>query len=739
MEDVVINRGKNMQSNLFNSMFEQSAIPMIIAKIEGDFLHVNDAFCDFTGYSREELLSETFIEITHPNDLQMNLEKLEKLIAGEIQFYQMEKRYIHKLGHVVWGSLSVNLIYETDGTPKYIMGQIEDITEKKEIEVKLLESEQKYRLITENSSDRIITITPEGKYHYISPSLENQLGYKIDELLGKGPIDLVHNKDKPLLKKAVQVVLESQLSIIVTYRIRHKKGHYLWTEANIKCIKDNKGKRLVLMICREITERKEIEMKLQQSTKKVNTILESISDGFFSLDDDDRFIFVNRSALQFLGRRKEEIIGYKMLDVFSSASNLVKNYLFVKAKKIDMEFEMYIDFLGAWFTVRMYHSKDLVSIYLVDITKQKRLEMKLLESEERYRSLVELSPETISVQADEKFVFMNPAGYKLLGATKESEIIGKSVWSFFPEDEHQMVRESMEQLDNGEKKSILMRQRNLRVDGTIIDVSATITKINYDGKPAIQAIVHDITEIQKMEEWMRKTEKLSLVGQLAAGVAHEIRNPMTSIKGFIQLAKSTKELKESFIDIILSELNRTEAIIYEFLALAKPNEMSSFKPNNINDVLSQVIQLLEAQALMYDVNIMRTVPDKELLICCDVNQMKQVFINIIQNAIEASNPKSNIYISTFSDENNVYVEIKDEGCGIPEKRLNKIGEPFYSTKEKGTGLGLLVTFKIIEAHNGKLNFSSEQGRGTTVEVSIPRHIRVIENVEELKEIGNGIS
>ncbi|MCT8137269.1 GHKL domain-containing protein [Anaerobacillus sp. CMMVII] len=225
-----------------------------------------------------------------------------------------------------------------------------------------------------------------------------------------------------------------------------------------------------------------------------------------------------------------------------------------------------------------------------------------------------------------------------------------------------------------------------------------------------------------MEVWLRKTEKLSLVGQLAAGVAHEIRNPLTSIKGFMQLVKSTKECKDFYIDIILSELERTESIIYEFLSLAKPNEIKHMEKTNITEILVKVIQLLEAQAHLQGVTI-NTSFQEDYVIQCNKNEMKQVFLNLIQNAIEACHSNGCIQIQLKEkDLNHIIIQIQDDGCGIPRERLHKLGEPFYSTKEKGTGLGLLVTYKIIEGHKGKVNFTSEVGKGTTVEIVLPKRI-----------------
>lgn len=272
-----------MNNNLFEALFQQSAIAMVIARLDGRFLYMNDAFCLLLGYKKEELMNETYEKFTYKDDMEENEEILKKLLNGDIPNYQTEKRYIHKHGHIVWAVLSVNLINDEEGNPIYLIGQIQDITEKKEMEAKLIESEKNYRLIAENSTDRIIVLNKQGIYKYISPSLTIHLGYKILDLVGLGPVDLIEPDDREQFIKALTTVRKSNLTMSITYRIRHKNGHYLWTEANLKCIEDINGCKDILLICRDITQRKQIEKKLSESNEKIHKILESISDGFFCL------------------------------------------------------------------------------------------------------------------------------------------------------------------------------------------------------------------------------------------------------------------------------------------------------------------------------------------------------------------------------------------------------------------------------------------------------------------------
>ena len=226
-----------------------------------------------------------------------------------------------------------------------------------------------------------------------------------------------------------------------------------------------------------------------------------------------------------------------------------------------------------------------------------------------------------------------------------------------------------------------------------------------------------IDSIQQSEELLRKSEKLAVVGELAAGVAHEIRNPLTSLKGFIQLLKEGKR-NQMYFDIIEAELERLNEIVDEFLLLGKPNPAKKAY-NHVSAMLQHVMKLLEGQALLHHVTVQCFVDEPLPPLYCDENQLKQVFINIIKNAIEAMPNGGILRIEAKQRQDSILICITDEGCGIPKERMATLGEPFYSTKEKGTGLGLMVSFKIVEAHGGEMKIHSEEGKGTTVCLLFP--------------------
>ena len=258
-------------------------------------------------------------------------------------------------------------------------------------------------------------------------------------------------------------------------------------------------------------------------------------------------------------------------------------------------------------------------------------------------------------------------------------------------------------------------------DGTskIFD-TIKVPLFHEDGsREGLVIIGRDITTLRQTEERLSRTEKLSVVGELSASVAHEIRNPLTSLKGFVQLLQMEDDKHQDYYQIMLDELNRINHIVGELLLLAKPQHIKYTKMA-IQKVLNDVISLLAVEATLYNVQIEVNFPKEDIIIECEPNQLKQLFINVIKNSIEASQNDSTISISLVRiEQDKISITVKDNGCGISKERLEKIGEPFYSSKEKGTGLGLTVSFKIVQSHNGTINFDSEIGTGTLVNITLP--------------------
>jgi len=256
-----------------------------------------------------------------------------------------------------------------------------------------------------------------------------------------------------------------------------------------------------------------------------------------------------------------------------------------------------------------------------------------------------------------------------------------------------------------------------------VHVSAPSADTDRPGERRVGIMqVLDITEREQSMQLLVQSEKLSAAGQLAAGIAHEIRNPLTSLKGFLHLMKANNgnpAKHDAYVTIMNDELNRIDQILSELLVLSKPQSVQ-FVRSRAASIIRQVLDILQPQAVLKNVQLLTDQLDETVSIYCDENQIKQVLINLVKNGIEAMPNGGRILIGLTADQRRVSIAIADEGGGMPEETLKRLGEPFYTTKEKGTGLGLMVSFKIVENHGGTIQVDSEQNRGTRFTVTLPR-------------------
>lgn len=254
--------------------------------------------------------------------------------------------------------------------------------------------------------------------------------------------------------------------------------------------------------------------------------------------------------------------------------------------------------------------------------------------------------------------------------------------------------------------------------GKIININIAIFPI-CDGNGQVFALVsmaRDITERKRTDEFLRESDKLNAIGQLAAGVAHEIRNPLTTVIGFVQLLNRKKTKDNEYYKIILSELERINFITNEFLVLSKPHKVM-YQIKNIVLIVNDVVTLLNTRGIISNVEIVTVFAEDEMNVTCDANQLKQVFINVIKNGIESMTEGGKLVINGSRGVGNT-VELKfiDQGCGISEDKLKRLGEPFFTTKENGNGLGIVVSKKIVHNHGGTTNITSQVNKGTCVEI-----------------------
>jgi two-component system, sporulation sensor kinase E len=310
---------------------------------------------------------------------------------------------------------------------------------------------------------------------------------------------------------------------------------------------------------------------------------------------------------------------------------------------------------------------------------------------------------------------VNERACELLELTRD-KLIGKNAESFFMKNGRDVIRRKWKEVMHGNKIRGEFRYRT--PEGYIKELEYSCEKDIVDQLHV--TILKDVTDQKLTEQKLLKAETLNVVGELAAGVAHEIRNPLTSLKGFVQLIQNQTDDFNQYLSIILSEVDRIEHIIKEFLVLSKSNSQN-FEKASITGIIRDTVDLLNTQAIIKNIEILTDVDEDIPHLFCDPMQLKQVFINFIKNAIEASSigDAVEVNIKTCRESGYVQIQIRDYGCGMDEWVLKKIGKPFFTTKEEGTGLGLMVSNNIIKHHNGKLDVQSKKGRGTNFIISLP--------------------
>jgi PAS domain S-box-containing protein len=373
----------------------------------------------------------------------------------------------------------------------------------------------------------------------------------------------------------------------------------------------------------------------------------------------------------------------------------------------------------------LYKKRPLLTPSLLEQTEHKKIVEQLRATKHQLNSFIMHNLDPILIlDMEDKIITVNQAFERTFGWSA-AEVLGLNAneMPYIPDDRKFEVNRNRSFLLLGEYLDGYESIRKTKT-GNLVNVMMSCFPLwEEEDKVAGWAVmVRDITEQKQAQEVLIRTEKLSIAGELAASIAHEIRNPITTVKGFLQLLQTGTTEKWNYYSLMGSEIDRIELILSELLMLAKP-QVSHFQQKNVPLLIQDVVSLLIPQANMNNVLIVTEFDSDEVMNNCEENQLKQAFINFIKNAIDSMPAGGKVIIQMESSvKAEVLIRIIDQGVGIPEHILPKLGQPFYTTKEKGTGLGLMVSKKIIENHQGSIAIYSKENIGTTIEVKIPLNL-----------------
>ncbi|WP_028784300.1 PAS domain S-box protein [Thalassobacillus devorans] len=456
--------------------------------------------------------------------------------------------------------------------------------------------------------------------------------------------------------------------------------------------------------------------------------------GMAIVNMDGNFMMVNQSFCRILDFTKGELLQKNVMDLTPPEDFKLVASQFRRLAEEDIEaFEIVKrcykkngSTIWGRLSISVYQDESKEShliIQLQDVTEQKLEEEELMIREREFRELVEGAPDAMAIHDAERILYLNQAAVETLGVRAE-DIIGQPLSKFLCKEDWLWYREKLvEALENGKVDGIF-DIRLVLPSGDTMDVSSTGSIIEYQGRRAMQAVFRNNSAQKEFENksnyMLQQYEKMNLVGELAAGIAHEIKNPLTILKGFIQLLDISKHKREhaQYENLMFSEIDRIHLMVNEFLTLAKPSE-EDMKPIDLHVALKQTVSLMQAHAAGNKVTIDFEEKASLPLIHGIENKLKQAFINIIKNAIEAMSEGGRLRILIDQCKEGMKISFADEGCGMTEEEQRKITTPFFTTKSDGTGLGMMITNNIVESHNGKMMVDSKAGSGTTITITLP--------------------
>lgn len=712
--EVLQQKLRNMEKqNMFLQLtFEHANDAIILFDKNLTFFQVNNKACELFELPKESLLKKNlhdFLDLMSKEEVDYQEAQLEKL--GETENELVLRLADGKIKFVEYSAV------RNPDESGLVICIIRDVTAKKKLENESNKSKQMYHDVFNRAVDGIVVFDKEGYFIDVNPAFcSNFAMAKIDLLQAK--LDDFVEKDFKFKVEKIWLLLDKYGRVRGELPVILRNGERKRFEVTITA---NIYDDYYLAIMRDVTEKRNMELQLQKSEERFREMFQHALDAIVLVDNDGNIMRANPAASRAFELPLDELEKAKLQHFVPRENKRVSTIIrkFNARGEIREELEFHMP-NGQRKLLEFTANKGIIDGYNMiifrNVSERRKMEKDLRESEQKFRKIFNNAMDGIILWDDScTIIDANPNASKILDISKE-ELMEQFVSEYIPVGQLPEMKHQWE-----------ISKENEELSGEFWhDYGKGYRILEFSAKKNVveglhMTIFRNITEKREMEEQLRKSDTLTVVGELAAGIAHEIRNPMTALKGFIQLLQSS--IKDGqyamYFDVITSELKRIESIITEFLVLAKPQAIS-YQQKSVVKIMQDTLDLLSAQAALENVQFASFYEENLPEVYCEQNQLKQVFINILKNAIEVMPKGGTVSVILQQVENNILlISIKDEGTGIPEDKIKKLGEPFYTTKERGTGLGLMVSYKIVEEHNGTIEVESELGKGTTFYIKLP--------------------
>jgi PAS domain S-box-containing protein len=710
------------------------------------------------GYNMEEIARLSFDEVLTPASYQKGMqiiaEEMELIKSGKVQSGRsliLELEQKHKDGNIIWAETTITYIWNAEGKPSGILGITRDITKRKHAEDAIRESEDRYRTLAEAAHDIIFIINRDDRVIYVNQYAAEQMKNRPEEIIGYLREQIFPPEIAVQQKKSLQMVFDSRQPRYIENNASFL-GRESWLGTWLVPLLDEHGDvKSVLGISRDVTERRGAAEALKESEEKYRRLVEESLQGLvIGQGIPPRIVFSNHAI--------EEMLGYSMEELISYTAEEIQQFIHPEDRAFFMQ--RYLDRLKGnpapdrqefrlihkngricWVELRgnqvLFQGQPAVQTACLDITERKHVEQALLESEKKYRELIDHSLLGIYITQNHIMKFCNQRLAQIFGYEKAEDLIGIHVNKLVAPESWELVDEQVRLRESGSLDEVQYLFRGKRKDGRIIDLEVLGGRILYEGSPAIQGSMIDVTERNRLEAQLLQSQKMEAVGRLAGGVAHDFNNLLTTMMGYsdllFEMLKSDSSMQE-YVMGILNAAKRAANLTQQLLALSRRHPVQ-LKLLNLNEVVSDTTMMLK-RLIGEHIEIILQLESALGHVKADPVQLEQILMNLAVNARDAMPRGGQLTIQTANvvlDEshahryaeaepgNYVMLCIADTGHGMDAQIQEHLFEPFFTTKEvgKGTGLGLSTVYGIVKQSGGYIEVESAPGKGASFKIFFP--------------------
>ncbi|BAP57766.1 signal transduction histidine kinase [Thioploca ingrica] len=881
----------------FRNIFEHSSAGIVLAKTNGYLWIVNPAWCQMIGYSADELVTMTFLEVTYPEDREASYQAIQKLLTQQIDHFQMEKRYVHKEGQVVWGSVSVSTVHNLQGKPLYLIAQIQDITarkqaenqlareryklfavldilpafvylvsrdysirfvnqrfrqlfgdpngypcyqlvnhyqqpchnclveqistlkipdvreltiiagrthliysnlfpatddseemileiglditERKQAEEALRQSEAQLKAIFDNAAVGIGVINPDGQYIQTNLKWATMLGYSVTELSQRRNVDITHPQDLEITRTQLKQLFAGTIDgYQLEKRFIRKDQSIFWGQLSVTPIRDQNGRiQAVIGIVVDITEHKIAIEALRDSERYHRILIDEATVGLGLFDQQGIIVELNTAFANIIGYSIAEAINKLSYQAITPPDYALSDQEQARLLQTSGRFGPYekefIHKAGHRVPVRLsgliitHQGKPLMWVNVENITEQKRTEAQLKAANfqlSQFKSTLDMTLDGVYLFNTDtlKIFYVNQGGINQLGYT-QAELLQMSIDDIKPPSATEYADALKIPFVKDSLPAVTFETQHRHKNGELIPVEVFLQYIQFpeDIKYFI-TIVRDITERKRTESQLRKAiesaERAKQASELAnqakstflAQMSHELRTPLNGILGYTQILRRDKNLsaeQQENIEIIHRSGEYLLTLINDILDLSKieAGRIELYPTHfNLNQFLKGIINLFEMRArqkgICFNCELVSPLPS---VVYVDETRLRQILINLLGNAIKFTQyggvnlmvgyQNSTQFTEDYSHTEpitsltwlgqKIRFQVEDTGIGIAQEELEKIFIPFQQSGDpqyrmKGTGLGLSITKKLVTMMGGELQVESQLNQGSTFWITL---------------------